>query len=190
MEGTHESLCTGGNSSEDDNWLPVHVQVTEVEEGEGIYGDQRLVGNSETHRGKEDKFPVTDDCMPCNHSILDVLNCSEEGDKIDLSRDCPGEDDLKSERDMIRCKEQRVIEALRHTLEEKCSALQEREAQLEVMQRDRLELGASLRQVQREMAALKMKNGWLEKELAAKEREIQQLKLSGHSEWVYNGEPL
>jgi hypothetical protein len=153
--------------SEDENWLPVHVQVTEaIEDG--------LRNAAVPHGFEENLFdlekPVSDDLVPASKTdVLAMLNCGENGEK----RQRGGR---KSD---YNTKEDEVLEVLRCAVEEKARELVEREAQMEAVKRERFELSVRLQHLQKEMSVVKTRNGRLEQELAAKEKEIQRLKLSG-----------
>ena len=179
MAQMRQSLGSHGNDDED-SWLPVHVQVMEVERGDGGEGEDPVV-NGDHH--EENLFdlnkPVTND-QKCNKQFeLSMLNGDKHRDCDELRQDSLGKDII-----FHSSKEQEVVDMLQRRLQEKCAALLERETQLEVIKRERFELSVRVQHLQKEVSVVKTRNSRLEQDLLSKEAEIQQLKLNGQSKCV------
>ena len=74
---------------------------------------------------------------------------------------------------------------LEKKLQEKCTALHEREAQLEAIKKERFELSIRVQHLQKEVSVVKTRNTRLEQDLLSKDAEIQQLKLNGQSKCAH-----
>jgi serine/threonine protein kinase len=171
---SQRSQSIGSHLSEDESWLPVHVQVMEALEDGGRVGPVR-------HGFEENSFelekPVSDIVdLPCKSEVLSMLSCTYEEEDQEKRR--VGRKDAK-----ILSKEDELLEMLRCAVEEKSRELLERGAQMEAVKRDRLELSLRLQQLQKEVMVVKSRNSRLEKELASKEKEIERLRTSAGCEF-------
>ena len=174
---SQRSQSIGSHLSEDESWLPVHVQVMEALEN----GDR----NPPVRHGFEEnpfelEKPVSDDHLPGKSEVLAVLGCND--DEENQGKRSGGRKDAR-----IFSKEEELMEMLRCAVEEKTRELVERESQMEAVKRDRLELSLRLQQLQKEVMSVKSRNSRLEKELASKEKEIERLRISGQCEfYIYD----
>ena len=169
---SQRSQSIGSHLSEDESWLPVHVQVMEALE----YGGR---GAPVRHGFEENPFelekPVYDvGDLPCKSEVLSVLSCSDEHEEQLGKR----RKDTK-----ILSKQDELLEVLQCAVEEKSREVAERDTQVEAVKRDRLELSVRLQQLQKEMTAVRSRNSRLEKELASKEKEIERLRSSAECEF-------
>ena len=165
-KSSQRSQSIGSHLSEDEAWLPVHVQVMEALEN-GVRSAPVQHGFEENLF--EQEKPVSEYAL-CESEVLTVLRCSSDEETVDLRRQ-------KDAR--IIGKEDEVLEVLRCAVEEKTRELLEREVQIEAVKRERWELSVRLQQLQREVGVVKGRNSRLEQDVAAKDREIQRLKTTG-----------
>ena len=121
--------------------------------------------------------PVSDVAdLPCKSGVLSVLSCTYEEEE--RGERCVGRKDAR-----ILSKEDELMEMLQCAVEEKSRELLERDAQMEAVKRDRLELSLRLQQLQKEVVVVKSRNSRMEKELASKEKEMERLRTSAECEF-------
>ena len=179
-KSSQRSQSIGSLLSEDEAWLPVHVQVMEALEN-GVRSAPVQHGFEENLF--EQEKPVSG-YAPCESEVLTVLRCNSDEE----TRETVG---LRRQKDArIIGKEDEVLEVLRCAVEEKTRELLEREVQIEAVKRERWELSVRLQQLQREVGVVKGRNSRLEQDVASKDREIQRLKTTGQCKSRVTSSPL
>ena len=169
----------------------------EEEEGEGrngvSNGDHSSKDSNEEEEEEEEENlfdrnkPVTDSKRNSQFGASREKNQSqgERGGRGTVGVGVKGQQ-TKDREILFHSKEEEVMDMLQRNLQEKSAALVERETQLQVMKKERFELGVRVQKLQREVSVANARSSRLEQELLLKEAEIQRLRLSGQSEWVLN----